>query len=415
MFLNNLFEALDQRHAAFCFGRMNPPTEGHQQLINTVAQEGRGSNFFIFTSQTQDRKKNPLDYQTKVRFLRALYPGIASHIVYDTNLKTIMQVAAWLYNKGFRTVTFVAGSDRLPDFEELLTKYNGVKGSAVYYKFDSIRFVSSGDRDPDSEGVEGISASAARAAASAGDFEAFSRAVGAGKLTQELYDAVRKGMNISDSVTEGTFTDSEVRYMPGQSRGERSSSYTWKHDDKYGWHVRDPKGVVVYKSSETNSFKAKEEVKAKAAELNKSDKLNEFARDGFNGGGDDDEGFSPAIAKMAEEDGFSKGVGLADVATLARAMAINAWDTQHGGLYKQYFAKGFKEGRSNKVQHDNKRYNLNLTVNKDGSISQNVAEDASGYIPKNKKEAKDPRWSNALSVDVKPDTPTKNAKALRLG
>ena len=201
MLLQHLFEAIDKRHAAFCFGRMNPPTQGHQQLINTVAQEGRGGDFFIFTSQTQDAKKNPLDYQTKVRFLRALYPGIASHIVYDTNLKTIMQVAAWLYNKGYRKVTFVAGSDRLPDFQELLNKYNGVEGGAVYYKFDSINFASSGDRDPDSEGVEGISASAAREAAKAGDFEAFSRAVGAGKLTKELYDAVRKGMNINENAS----------------------------------------------------------------------------------------------------------------------------------------------------------------------------------------------------------------------
>lgn len=201
MFLSQLFEAVDKRHAAFCFGRMNPPTVGHGQLINTVARSAAGGDYFIFTSQSQDPKKNPLDYATKVKFLKALFPEHASHIVQDPSLKTIMHVAHWLYAKGYRSVTFVAGSDRLADFKELLEKYNGVEGANGYYQFDSIAFVSSGDRDPDAEGVTGVSASAARAAAAAGDFEAFSQAVGAGKLTQQLYDAVRKGMNINENAS----------------------------------------------------------------------------------------------------------------------------------------------------------------------------------------------------------------------
>ena len=105
--------------------------------------------------------------------------------------------------------------------------------------------------------------------------------------------------------------------------------------------------------------------------------LNEFAPDGFNGG-DDDEGFSPEIAKMAQEDGFTKGAGLADGATLERAITINHWHSTHGGMYKQYFAKGFKAGRMDKIRHNNKQYNLNLKLMKDGSIrhgEQGVAED----------------------------------------
>ena len=95
--------------------------------------------------------------------------------------------------------------------------------------------------------------------------------------------------------------------------------------------------------------------------------LNEFAPDGFNGG-DDNEGFSPEIAKMAQEDGFTKGASFADGATLERAITINHWHSQHGGMYKQYFAKGFKAGRLEKIRHDNKQYNLNLKLMKDGSI-----------------------------------------------
>jgi hypothetical protein len=109
--------------------------------------------------------------------------------------------------------------------------------------------------------------------------------------------------------------------------------------------------------------------------------LNEFAPDGFNG--DDDEGFSPEIAKMAQEDGFTKGASLADGATLERAMTINHWHSQHDGMYKQHFVKGFKAGRMNKIRHDNKQYNLNLKLMKDGSIrhgEQGVAEGSSESV-----------------------------------
>jgi hypothetical protein len=194
MFLQQLFEAIDKQHAAFCFGRMNPPTIGHEQLINTVANAAAGGDYFVFVSQTQDSKKNPLDYQTKIKFVKAMFAKHAGHVVENTQLKTIMQVAAWLYSKGYRKVTFVAGSDRLENFKELLEKYNGVEGPAGLYKFDSINFVSSGERDPDADGVAGVSASAARAAAAAGDLSAFAQATGAGELAKSLYLAVRRGM-----------------------------------------------------------------------------------------------------------------------------------------------------------------------------------------------------------------------------
>jgi hypothetical protein len=108
--------------------------------------------------------------------------------------------------------------------------------------------------------------------------------------------------------------------------------------------------------------------------------LNEFAPDGFDSGDGDE--FSPEIAKMAQDDGFTKGASLADGATLERAMSINHWHNQHGGMYKQYFAKGFKAGRLEKIRHDNKQYNLNLKLMKDGSIrrgGQGVAESKIQY------------------------------------
>ena len=196
MFLSQLFEAIDKRHAAFAFGRMNPPTLGHGQLIDTVANAAAGGDYFVFVSQTQDKKKNPLDYATKIKFIKAMFPAHAGHIVQDAQLKTIMQIAHWLYKKGYRSVTFVAGSDRIEGFTELLNKYNGngQEGDAGYYKFDTINVVSSGDRDPDADGLAGVSATAARAAAAAGNLAAFAQATGAGELAKPLYTAVRQGM-----------------------------------------------------------------------------------------------------------------------------------------------------------------------------------------------------------------------------
>lgn len=199
MFLAELFEAVDNtKHAAFCFGRMNPPTIGHGQLIETVAQAAAGGDYFIFTSQSQDAVKNPLNYDTKVKFLRAMFPEHAAHVIHNYELKTIMNVAQWLYDKGYRSVTFVAGSDRLPTFKEMLTKYNGAENNRTYYNFRSINFASSGVRDPDAEGMAGVSGTLARKAAADGDMAAFAQATGAGRLTKSLFTAVRQGMNLQE-------------------------------------------------------------------------------------------------------------------------------------------------------------------------------------------------------------------------
>jgi hypothetical protein len=110
-----------------------------------------------------------------------------------------MDVIHWLYAKGYRNITMVAGSDRIDSFQELIPKYNGVEGvNGAYYKFDDIKFVSSGERDPDADGIAGVSASSAREAAANNDLQAFAQATGAGKLAEPLYQAVRKGMMLAD-------------------------------------------------------------------------------------------------------------------------------------------------------------------------------------------------------------------------
>ena len=198
MFLIEVFKEKPRKSVAFCFGRMNPPTIGHARLLNTTARASAGGDYYIFLSHTQDSKKNPLDYNTKIDFVKSMYPQHADHVSYGS-LRTIIEIMEFLYHNNYTDVTYVCGNDRLPAFKELLNKYNGVEGGKIYYKFKSIDIVSSGPRDPDDDGVAGASASAARAAAEAGDKEEFKKITGAGRFAPQLYRAVRKGMLKEDA------------------------------------------------------------------------------------------------------------------------------------------------------------------------------------------------------------------------
>jgi hypothetical protein len=203
MLLNELFEA-ETKHVTFCFGRMNPPTIGHKQVLDTM--QSQGGEMKIFVSQSQDKKKNPLDYGTKIKFIKEMFPQYAKDVVDNAALNTIGKVASYLHEQGYNAVTFVAGSDRLEDMKHLLTQYNGVEGKAHgFYKFDVIDFASSGDREDGAEGVAGVSASGARAAAANNDFEGFQEATGAGELAKPLFAAVRKGMGINEGIEEAGF------------------------------------------------------------------------------------------------------------------------------------------------------------------------------------------------------------------
>ena len=201
MLLLELFEA-GAKHVTFCFGRMNPPTIGHKQVLDTM--KSQGGDMRIFVSQTQDKKKNPLDYGTKIKFIKEMFPEYAGDVVDNAGLNTIGKVASYLHEQGYNSATFVAGSDRLEDMKNLLTQYNGVEGKAHgFYDFEVLDFVSSGEREDGAEGVAGVSASGARLAAANNDFKGFQEATGAGELAKPLFAAVRKGMNISENIDEG--------------------------------------------------------------------------------------------------------------------------------------------------------------------------------------------------------------------
>jgi nicotinic acid mononucleotide adenylyltransferase len=190
------------------WGRFNPPTVGHEKLINAVVAEARrrGADYRIYPTKSEDPKKNPLTFKEKVRFMRKIFPRHARKISSDEGINTLIKAAKKLESEGYKNITLLAGSDRIDEFKILLNKYNKKE-----YTFDSIDVVSAGERDPDAEGVAGMSASKMRAAASVGDFKSFSKGVPNKKVAKPLYDAVRKGMKINEQFEkDGIFEYAEL-------------------------------------------------------------------------------------------------------------------------------------------------------------------------------------------------------------
>jgi len=175
------------------FGRFNPPTVGHEKLLQMARKTAAGGDLKIYPSRTQDPKKNPLDPDMKVSFMKKMFPDFDENIVNDDEMRSIFNVLQTADGE-YKNVTIIVGSDRQSEFESLATKYNG-----ELYNFDDIRVVSAGVRDADAEGVEGMSASKMRKAVVDDDFEAFKRGVPSSVKdadAQALYDAVRTGMKI---------------------------------------------------------------------------------------------------------------------------------------------------------------------------------------------------------------------------
>ena len=185
---------------AFTFGRFNPPTIGHEKLIKKVASQGM--DFKIFLSRSQDTVKNPLSPSDKLKYMTKIFKSYASNImVMPSNM--VLELATKIYNMGYRAITMVVGSDRVREFENILKKYNDEKNRHGYYNFDKINVVSAGERDPDEEGVTGMSASKLRDYVKRGDFKNFKRGV-PGNLSdneiKQLFFDIRKGMGLTTFV-----------------------------------------------------------------------------------------------------------------------------------------------------------------------------------------------------------------------
>jgi hypothetical protein len=176
------------------FGRFNPPTVGHGKLLSAAKKASQGGELKIYPSRTQDPKKNPLDPDMKISFMKKMFPDFEENIVNDDDMKSIFNVLTTAGEQGYKNVNIIVGSDRQSEFENLAQKYNG-----ELYNFELIRVISAGVRDADAEGVEGMSASKMRKAVVDGDFDSFRK--GTPKDlddgdTQALFDAVRTGMGV---------------------------------------------------------------------------------------------------------------------------------------------------------------------------------------------------------------------------
>ena len=227
------FNEEKKNEIVFTFGRFNPPTVGHEKLIRKVAAEAIGNSYRVYASHSNDAKRNPLEYKEKIHVMRKMFPKHGRNIIEDKNAKTVFDIATALYEQGFTKIKMVVGSDRVAEFQKLLKKYNQVKGKHGFYDFEhGIDVVSAGERDPDAEGVSGMSASKMRQAAIDGDFKSFSQGLtNAYGDDMTLFNLIRKRMGLKEMlnfrkhVQLPTVSEKRERYISGEIFNEGDTVY----------------------------------------------------------------------------------------------------------------------------------------------------------------------------------------------
>lgn len=174
----------------FSFGRMNPPTIGHEKLVDKVRSVARleSGDPFVYLSHSQDKKKNPLEYMDKIKLAQSAFGKVIVRSKSNTIIKIMQEL-----EKKYSDVILVVGSDRVEGMRDLLEKYNGKD-----YNFNSIKVVSAGERDPDADDVSGMSASKMRALAADEDIKQFTKGLPSRlqSKAQMVMDLIRKGMKL---------------------------------------------------------------------------------------------------------------------------------------------------------------------------------------------------------------------------
>ena len=204
--MKTLNEVVQKKKAVFAFGRMNPPTSGHEKLITKVLAVAKKLNAtpFIFVSNSQDVKKNPLTGKQKVKYIEMGVPGAEGYVFSDTTVLSPFHAVKFLENQGFTDVVLVTGSDRL-DLGDSIRKYINHPDPTKGFKLDSFDIVSAGDRDPDSDGITGMSASKMREAAAEDNFKSFKKGVPSklsDKFAKQMFNDVRTAMDIHEMVEQ---------------------------------------------------------------------------------------------------------------------------------------------------------------------------------------------------------------------
>lgn len=197
--MKTLKEIKQSKTAVVSFGRMNPPTIGHEKLIKTVQNvaRSRSADPFVYVSQTQDSKKNPLSHDQKIKYLKLGVPGADNIVKNDSNIKTIFDAMVRLIDLGYKHIILVVGQDRVKEFEKVITPYINHPDKSKSLELSKFEIVSAGDRDPDSEGIAGMSASKMRDAAIKNNFDTFKLGVPSKlsvRFAKEMFDAIRKAL-----------------------------------------------------------------------------------------------------------------------------------------------------------------------------------------------------------------------------
>ena len=246
----------EEKTVYYTFGRMNPPTIGHEKLMTKLSEKSGKNPYRVYLSHSQDAKKNPLSFNEKVKYSRKMFPKHARQIMSDMKVKTVFDAATKLYNEGFKKVAMVVGSDRINEFNALLNKYNGKKGRHGFYNFENINVISAGERDPDADGAKGMSASKMRQAVMEKDFTSFSQGLPRSVSNSEakkLYNSVRSGMGLKEQkefknhVSLAKVSDRREEYVEGKilNAGDK---VTIKENNKNGVVISRGSNYVIVES-----------------------------------------------------------------------------------------------------------------------------------------------------------------------
>ena len=183
--------------AVFTFGRFNPPTVGHQKMIRKLLEVGEEKNadVYVFGSHTKDKKKNPLTHKQKMKHMTEMFSEMGGYVDPGEQIRTALDAAVYLNE--YDNLVMVVGEDRVDSFRSLLERYNGKEMKKGEYDFQTIEVVNAGIRDPDSDGLEGMSASKMREAVMNDDMETFRSGVPLNYDAKEMFANVKKGMGIN--------------------------------------------------------------------------------------------------------------------------------------------------------------------------------------------------------------------------
>ena len=414
MRLRELFEA--PATAVMAFGRMNPPTIGHAKLVDAI--KSQPGDPFIFLSQSQKPKTDPLAFEDKLRYAKFFFPNVT---IGNPEVKTIIQALQKVESLGYQQLIYVAGSDRVQAFEELLNKYNGKD-----FTFKSIKVVSAGERDPDADGAEGMSASKMRQAAADNDIESFKQGVPEPKLADEMFAAVRQGMGVMDAVPAEGIEESENTIVPQKIKpikmsqppkapdatiprsrdGHTKSDGTMYKQDKYNDNI-----MHVSNGGGTYTFDGARLIKWKTPKIKGYSQIHDFIKSTITVDANTsvttknpDFGQSPADAELLKKNGI-------DLSTSTSVVDTNAVYDLKGNLIDKG-EMGIRSGGLGVSQSD-KNFKINYNVSP--NLSMHIVADRKPVTPKVKQSmdaiVKSPNKDGTVSDLIKIPMMAKKAGA----